>query len=775
MAEEDVLRMRATLRDQASPGLAQLRKQLATVGQGVDTSKVRKEFADLQRHVTHVTGSLTGTSGLLNAFGQFRGAGGGIVVGLAAIGAAFYGMGRQLQEFADKTADLKFAARDMGVSVQELKAFQRAAREVRIDPSAALSAMQTFTRNAEDFRLRIGGVREELYKLGAGDVVEAIGRAKTPMDALRLAFERMQQIQQRDPAAARRLAESMFGTAAAARMSWQEIQRLNQQYVATGRYSAEAIAQSEAFRQQWEKFDDTLTKLKERTLTPLFPAFTRGLEAINTLIDKTKTGVEWIEQHLGSGAERAPNYNPRAGGQQRGREERRKWWQEFWKGSGAARLGGGHPNLPSKEGDDLKRQAGDLAENFKKMNFELSRPGAGGGGGGIINASFGGGGFAARGGGGFRGFGSAEFPKLGPFGPGGPTGGGAVPRSFNNPQGGTSASGANPLTSPQSDAVAGPRSEGGMYNWFQRLGRDRPFARNELQTIETPFGKALVHPDAAADFSGFYGDLGKAGAPIKRLGSYNPRPKRWGGGWSSHAMGAATDIDDQQFFSPAMQRWLAANPEKWKEIKERWNIGQPLPAKDPAHLEWRGPHGSKFADGGGSRFGANGTPSAEGTGKSVKGSWFGSGPGWHDPSEPAGKLTASGEPLSVPGIALPSRSTLGQMFEVTIPDGRKFTLPQTDLGPAARTRRGIDINSAAATQMGYSAKTFPTDARFSYRRIDEALAKGAGGGKAEGTVNVNVHAPGGTKVDAQSDGLFQSTRIQRYRQMGETGLDGGAQ
>jgi len=28
-------------------------------------------------------------------------------------------------------------------------------------------------RDTENFRLRIGGVREELYKLGAGDVVEA--------------------------------------------------------------------------------------------------------------------------------------------------------------------------------------------------------------------------------------------------------------------------------------------------------------------------------------------------------------------------------------------------------------------------------------------------------------------------------------------------------------------------------------------------------------------------------------------------------------------------
>lgn len=108
---------------------------------------------------------------------------------------------------------------------------------------------------------------------------------------------------------------------------------------------------------------------------------------------------------------------------------------------------------------------------------------------------------------------------------------------------------------------------------------------------------------------------------------------------------------------------------------------------------------------------------------------------------------------------------------MTTPDGRKFTLPQTDIGPAARTGRGIDITSAAATQMGYTAKNFPTDAKFTYRRIDENLA-----GKTEpkGSVNIKLWTQGsGVKYDAAADGFFQQTSVQRYKQMDRAAIDSG--
>jgi len=127
-----------------------------------------------------------------------------------------------------------------------------------------------------------------------------------------------------------------------------------------------------------------------------------------------------------------------------------------------------------------------------------------------------------------------------------------------------------------------------QYNFFQSQGMKQLSAK-ELTRLDTPYGSILAHPQAAGDVSGFFSALAEAGAPIKGLGSYNPRPKRWGGGPSSHGYGTAFDIDDQVQLSPAMKNWIAQDPSRWESLKEKFNVGQPLPGKDPAHIEWRGP------------------------------------------------------------------------------------------------------------------------------------------------------------------------------------------
>lgn len=75
-------------------------------------------------------------------------------------------------------------------------------------------------------------------------------------------------------------------------------------------------------------------------------------------------------------------------------------------------------------------------------------------------------------------------------------------------------------------------------------------------------------------------------------------------------------------------------------------------------------------------------------------------------------MTALGPKTGEAGIALPDKSTLGQMFQVTTPDGRTFIAKQTDLGPARWTGRGVDINAELRRKMGYGEKNFPTDQQF---------------------------------------------------------------
>jgi hypothetical protein len=112
------------------------------------------------------------------------------------------------------------------------------------------------------------------------------------------------------------------------------------------------------------------------------------------------------------------------------------------------------------------------------------------------------------------------------------------------------------------------------------------------------------------------------------------------------------------------------------------------------------------------------------------GSWYSQLPpfGWFD-REDRPRSNALGVPDWQQGIALPSRSTLGQWFNVT-PPGATIPYPfqQTDVGPAKWTGRDTDISAAAAHQMGYTPQTFPTNAQFKIEPRDEPRGLGSPAG-----------------------------------------------
>lgn len=137
--------------------------------------------------------------------------------------------------------------------------------------------------------------------------------------------------------------------------------------------------------------------------------------------------------------------------------------------------------------------------------------------------------------------------------------------------------------------------------------------------------------------------------------------------------------------------------------------------------------------------------------------------------------TASGLPSNIPGIALPSRAGLGKQFKITTPDGRSFMALQTDVGPAAWTGRGIDINQPLALQMGYG-RNFPTDAIFQWEQAREELdrsLKGGGGAGPNGTLSAEVdfkNVPPGVRTSAEGVG-FRNLRITSTKQ-GQKDLEG---
>lgn len=108
-------------------------------------------------------------------------------------------------------------------------------------------------------------------------------------------------------------------------------------------------------------------------------------------------------------------------------------------------------------------------------------------------------------------------------------------------------------------------------------------------------------------------------------------------------------------------------------------------------------------------------------------SWFG-GP----QDKTTGPTTASGAPVTQPGIAVYNRATLGGWWLLKLPNGKLTMIQQTDIGPAPSSGRKFDFTYSALPALGYSTSNFPTNANVSgvylgksSTDIERSLAGGA--------------------------------------------------
>lgn len=281
-------------------------------------------------------------------------------------------------------------------------------------------------------------------------------------------------------------------------------------------------------------------------------------------------------------------------------------------------------------------------------------------------------------------------------------------------------SGGRPLSFPtqEGDITGTGRNSGGRFNVPAGTSS---IGSSERETITLANGQRVtVNKRAAAQFKGFFDDLVAAGAPVRNLGGVGVRP----GNASQHPVGLAIDWaqSHRNVTDPDIAAWMANNRDKLNAIEQKWGIsgGEHWIDPDTGHFSIETLFGSKHLT---DVTGADKTDMAGSVEdrRMVRGSVFGPAAGWSPDPTQGGLKGPTGLSIAQPGIALPSRSGLGQMFEVTTPDGRKFILPQVDIGPFAKGR-GIDITAEAAKRMGYTEKDFPTDALFGVRRLGAAAA-----------------------------------------------------
>jgi hypothetical protein len=114
----------------------------------------------------------------------------------------------------------------------------------------------------------------------------------------------------------------------------------------------------------------------------------------------------------------------------------------------------------------------------------------------------------------------------------------------------------------------GSGPSGGKFNVPRGTPMSPPADR---KTIKLSNGEEVtVNKVVAEQFLGFFNDLIKAGAPVRKLGGINTRPKNA----SEHPIGYAVDWaqSDRNKVAPAVAKWISKNRDALKNLERRWGL-----------------------------------------------------------------------------------------------------------------------------------------------------------------------------------------------------------
>ena len=752
---------------------------------------------------------------------------GGVLVGVVAVTAAVTAYFVSVFKFAKEMKELNDTAKSLGMSFGVLKDAEDQARKFGVAAGTIVQGFAGIQKAQVDLYQNNSQMRQRLLSLGVdANFINQIAvadpvKAQNMIRGYALQLQRMYEQSGAPKAVARGFANKFVEefNLSPKILDMPEIHPLTP----AQRRELEAVAKlSDDVFKTWGEIDEKLKKITFTVLAAGLPSLLGALKAIDTVMEHivgwaeklSKTLPDWLFQALKGFAIGGMTGGPAGAihgavtGAGKGLlntplspstpsqapiDETYRYTPMSMTGSGGGnplfqRISFTNQELVTRT-EDNTTETEKLTEQLIRLNAFFDRYNVGGGGGtpGVTRASLG---PSGTGGGGFPGTGGAA--AAGPQGiPGGGvpgTGGAAAAGPQGIPGGGYPPEG-----------PGGPRpmeSGGGSGGVTAPAGT--PIQRKGMATVTTSTGKKFqVDARYAANFQGFINDYEARGGVIgPNSGTLGARENA-----SGHPIGTAFDVN--QVARNVRRGGVSLPNEVENELAKKWGLvsGANWRNPDAGHFGVRSPEVARKAlqDQG---IVPSESSSRPGPGKSVKGSWFGSIPGWTDPSEPSGHPTSSGVSNTEPGIALPSREGLGKLFEVTTPDGGTFFLPQTDVGPNKRTGRGIDITSAAAARMGYNAKNFPTGGQFSYRPAvamgdpGEGIDPEAMGGPGEGgepsremsagrrmlglraidrqnstTVNstgklqVDVNAPPGTKTNYAGTNLLKHSQMRRQTQM----------
>jgi hypothetical protein len=283
---DDVLRMRTTLvSDETLANLRAIGREIGLMPQKAKPhiQEVNTGFAKLTETMKKFGEQTLRAVPALEEWG----------LGAAGAGVAAGVLMNTLSNMSKRMVELKYRSVELGMSERDIRAWASTAEKAGVSAQAMMQGLGGFKNVTEGLKYNLGGVRDQLYSLGAGPVVRAIQAATSQADKLKVAFTFKDVLWKESPWKAEQFFETIGLGASAARLSLEE-------YEKTQAKLAERSPQDQAKAQRFTNALVDMGEAWEHLSTSLgiavFPGVTELMELTTGLIEnfqKLERVSEW--------------------------------------------------------------------------------------------------------------------------------------------------------------------------------------------------------------------------------------------------------------------------------------------------------------------------------------------------------------------------------------------------------------------------------------------------------------------------------------------------
>lgn len=273
------LRLEAEMRDNATPGIRRLRRELEAVQRtpGMESaSRWMDAFSEKSRGFVRDGG---GVSGTMHSIG----------IGGIAAAASLGELVRQFKELAEHTEDMRELGRQTGLSTDQVNQLSYAAGKLHLDPEKMTSALTAWSDKMFDFRRHVGDLYGELNQFDPSFARKL--SFETPEQQLHDIFDYLGKIQ--DPQLQKRWTALFFGSGDLSRVFAEGPKAMNEAWdeamTKVAKITPELEKQTAALHNSVIEFNTAWTNFE----TSIGPAVFKGLKETT---DELKTTFDQIER-----------------------------------------------------------------------------------------------------------------------------------------------------------------------------------------------------------------------------------------------------------------------------------------------------------------------------------------------------------------------------------------------------------------------------------------------------------------------------------------------